>query len=221
MLPTSIYTLRIEYDLELIRYPLKCRVWEARNSYNFIRDDALQVAVCVIAIFLDILYGNLLLCYSLRSTRKKMRKKQSLCLYSHSTNSTNCVGMNKICFCCSILSSCVSVCIVCRQAFSVFWICMHNLGTENFTVKVISNSHFVLAKKKMLWNAEVWWLLCGNRLISFTQTWDRMQPRDRWFLRKKMCRLSLDRGPSVTKYTACCLQYFSHKSQPNFVIFSI
>lgn len=52
-------------------------VWEARNGYNFIRDDALQVAVCVIAIFLDILYGNLL--YVIHYEQKK---KKSLCLYS-------------------------------------------------------------------------------------------------------------------------------------------
>lgn len=98
-----------EYDLELIRYPLKCtrEYGEARNGYNFIRDDALQVAVCVIAIFLDILYGNLL--YVIHYER---RKKKSLCLYSHSTN---CEGMNKICFSCNILSSLGY--LVCSQVF--------------------------------------------------------------------------------------------------------
>lgn len=80
MLPTSIYTYIYEYDLELIRYPLKWeRVWEARNGYNFIRDDALQVAVCVIAIFLDILYGNLL--YVIHYEERTEQKK-NLCVYT-------------------------------------------------------------------------------------------------------------------------------------------
>lgn len=74
MLPTSIY-IRIRFGIDSISF--KMRVWEARNGYNFIRDDALQVAVCVIAIFLDILYGNLL--YVIFTTEKK---KKSLCLYS-------------------------------------------------------------------------------------------------------------------------------------------
>lgn len=71
MLPTSIY-IRIRFGIDSISF--KMRVWEARNGYNFIRDDALQVAVCVIAIFLDILYGNLL--YVIHNGKK------NLCVYT-------------------------------------------------------------------------------------------------------------------------------------------
>lgn len=81
------------------------RVWEARNGYNFIRDDALQVAVYVIAIFLDILYGNLL--YVIHYGKK---------IFVSILHSTNCVGMNKICFSCNILTWG----IVCSQVFGIY-----------------------------------------------------------------------------------------------------
>lgn len=102
MLPTSIY-IRIRFGIDSISF--KMRVWEARNGYNFIRDDALQVAVCVIAIFLDILYGNLL--YVIFTTEKKKK------IFVSILHSTNCVGMNKICFSCNIPTRG----IVCSQVF--------------------------------------------------------------------------------------------------------
>lgn len=80
-----LYIIRIRFGIDSISF--KIRTWEARNGYNFIRDDALQVAVCVIAIFLDILYGNLLYVIHCEA-RRRIREKKNLCVY---------VPFNKLC----------------------------------------------------------------------------------------------------------------------------